>query len=69
MSRLRIRGARVLDPASGRDECLEVELEDGRIVAMATELPGGPDEVLETEGLWLTFGGRITNHGAQQCEC
>ena len=56
MTRRRIRGARVLDPASGRDEVVELEIENGRIAALASELPGVPDEVIEAEGLWLAPG-------------
>ncbi len=56
MSRWRIRGARVLDPASGVDEVLELEVEDGRIAAIGRELPGRPQEILEADGLWLVPG-------------
>ena len=57
MSRLRIHGARVLDPASGRDERLDVDVEDGRIQAVGADLPGttldvalGSDKAEEAQG-------------------
>ena len=56
MTRLRIRGARVLDPSVGRDEFADVDLADGRIAAIGRDLGGGADEVLEAEGLWLAPG-------------
>lgn len=56
MSRLRIRGARVLDPAVGRDELSSLEIDGGRIVAVGAEPAGRPDEVLEADGLWLAPG-------------
>ena len=31
MSRVRVRGARIIDPSTGRDELGELEFEDGRI--------------------------------------
>ena len=56
MSRLRIRRARVLDPAIGRDELASIEIDGGRIVAVGAEPAGRPDEVLEADGLWLAPG-------------
>ncbi len=34
MTRIRIQGGRVLDPATGRDELLDLDIEDGRIAAV-----------------------------------
>lgn len=56
MSRLRIRGARVLDPASGLDERVDLDVEDGRIAGIGDELSGVPEQVIEGDGLWLTPG-------------
>jgi dihydroorotase len=56
MSRLRIRGARVLDPASGVDERLDLDIEGQRIAALGPELEGVPEEVIEADGLWLAPG-------------
>jgi len=54
--KLRIIGARVLDPARGIDDALQVDIEDGRIAALGAELSGSADETLEVNGLWLTPG-------------
>jgi dihydroorotase len=56
MSRLRIQGARILDPASGRDDLLDLDVEDGRISSVGTDLPGRPDEQIEAQGQWLAPG-------------
>ena len=56
MTRLRIAGARIIDPSSGIDERLDIDIEDGRISAVGANLAGIPEEVLEAEGLWLTPG-------------
>ena len=56
MSRLRILGARVLDPARGIDDALALDVEDGRIVALAAEPTGTADETLAVDGLWLAPG-------------
>jgi dihydroorotase len=56
MSRLRIHGARVLDPASGRDETLDVDVEGGRIRAVGADLTGSVKQVIEGDGLWLAPG-------------
>ncbi len=54
--RLRIRRARVLDPANGRDERLDIDVEAGRILAVGPDNPGVPDEVVEAEHLWAAPG-------------
>ncbi len=56
MSRHRILGARVLDPATGRDERMDLDIEGGRIVALGSEPGGVPDEVIQAGGLWLAPG-------------
>ena len=56
MSRHRILGARVLDPATGRDERMDLDIEGGRIVALGSEPGGVPDEVIQGGGLWLAPG-------------
>jgi dihydroorotase len=56
MNRKRITGARVLDPASGRDEILDIDIEDGRIVALGAALDGVPEEIIDATGLWLAPG-------------
>jgi len=56
VTRWRVRGARVLDPASGLDEVVDIDVEDGRIAGMGTDLPGIPEQVLEATGLWVVPG-------------
>ena len=51
-----IRGARVLDPAIGRDEIADLVFDDGKIVAVGGEVPAGAEQVIEAHGLWLTPG-------------
>jgi dihydroorotase len=52
--RTRIRGARILDPSTGRDEIGELDIEDGRIAEAGQH--AAPDEVIEADGLWLSPG-------------
>jgi dihydroorotase len=54
--RVRFLGARVLDPASGRDELADVEIADERVAAIGQDLPGRPERCVEAAGLWLTPG-------------
>jgi dihydroorotase len=54
--RLRIRGARLLDPASGRDELGSIDVFDGRIESVGAEASTVPDELVEAHGLWLAPG-------------
>ncbi|MEM1329698.1 MAG: dihydroorotase [Planctomycetota bacterium] len=52
-----IRGGRVIDPASGRDESADVALKDGRIAEIGPKLSTGPaDHVIDAEGLLVTPG-------------
>ena len=56
MSRVRMRRARVIDPATGLDESLDLDIEGGRIVGLGADLDGVPETVIEAEGLWLAPG-------------
>ncbi|MFB3738908.1 MAG: dihydroorotase [Candidatus Velamenicoccus archaeovorus] len=51
-----LRGARVVDPASGRDGVTDVLVEDGRIAAMGDDAGGPAAEVLDCTGLVLAPG-------------
>ncbi len=54
MSRpLLLRGARLLDPASGLDETGDIRIEDGRIAELGDMLPADGAAALECEGLCL----------------
>ena len=52
--RTRIRGVRILDPSSGRDELGELDVDAGLIAEPAAHKT--PDEVIEGNGLWLAPG-------------
>ncbi|TML24272.1 MAG: dihydroorotase [Actinobacteria bacterium] len=48
-----VRGARVLDPAQGVDEILDVRIDNGVVAALGTELEPNSHRVLEADGLVL----------------
>jgi len=56
VSRLLIRGGRVLDPVTNRDGGFDVLIEDGRIAAVEAglEVPGA--ETIDARGHWVTPG-------------
>ncbi len=54
---LLIRGARVLDPASGSDHKVQVLIRDGRIAAVGKTTPSEPRaRTIDAENLWLMPG-------------
>src|SRR5437660_2468423 len=48
-----VRGARVLDPAQGVDEILDVRIDNGVVAALGTDLEPNSHRVLEADGLVL----------------
>ena len=56
MSRLLVRGGRLLDPARGRDEPGDLLIEDGRIRAVGRGLPDEDAEIVDASGAWITPG-------------
>ena len=54
--RLLIRGGRVVDPARGVDEDLDVLVEDGRVAQVGPRLGARGGDVLEAEGLVVCPG-------------
>jgi dihydroorotase len=56
MNRILIRGGRVLDPASGRDEIADILIEDGKIAAVGAELAAGDAEIILATGCWVAPG-------------
>jgi dihydroorotase len=54
--RIWIRGGRVLDPSTGRDEVADVLVEDGRIAGVGVALTGSGGEVIDATGVWVTPG-------------
>jgi dihydroorotase len=51
--RIRIHGARILDPAAQRDEAGDLLIEGGVIVAVGGELDAADAEVIEANGAWV----------------
>ncbi len=56
MSRILIRGGRVLDPAAERDELADVRIEGGHVAAVGAQLDAQGAEVLDASGCWVTPG-------------
>ncbi len=56
MSKLVIRGGRVLDPASNRDEKADVLIDAGRIAAIGASLDAPGAEVIDATGCWVAPG-------------
>ncbi len=56
MSRILVRGGRILDPPTGRDEPGDVLVEDGRITGVGARLEVRGAEVIEAEGAWIAPG-------------
>ncbi len=52
-----LAGGRVLDPASGLDDHLDVRIVDGRVAELAASLTGGAGaDVVDVTGCWVTPG-------------
>ncbi len=56
MSRILIRGGRVLDPACNLDESADLLIEDGKIAALGQDLSTEGAEVIEAAGCWVAPG-------------
>ena len=58
MSKILIRGGRVLDPASGTDQVADIAIGDGVVVEVAARLEKASSgaEVIDAEGCWVTPG-------------
>ncbi len=54
--RLLIKGARVLDPASGRDGQADVRIDGEDVVEVGPDLAEDGEELLDASGLWLMPG-------------
>jgi dihydroorotase len=53
VSRVLVRGGRLLDPASGRDEPGDLLIENGRILELSRGLDPRGAEVIDAEGGWI----------------
>ena len=56
VSRILLRGGRLLDPASGRDERADLLLEDGLVKAAGAGIPAAGAHVIEAVGCWVAPG-------------
>jgi dihydroorotase len=56
VARLLIRGGRILDPARDMDESAELLIEEGRIVALGSDLEARGAEVVDATGCWVAPG-------------
>jgi dihydroorotase len=56
VSRILIRGGRILDPQSGRDERADLLIEDGRVAALGQGLPVEGAQLLDAAGRWVVPG-------------
>jgi dihydroorotase len=56
LSRILVRGGRVLDPSTDRDELADVLLESGRVVSVGPDLRVDDVEVIEAAGCWVVPG-------------
>ncbi len=56
VSRVLIRGGRVLDPASDHDAIADLLIEDGQIAACASLIPAEDCDVIDAAGLWVAPG-------------
>ena len=56
MSRILLRGGRVLDPSAERDEQADVLIEGGRIARVAAEIEAPDAQVFDAAGCWVAPG-------------
>ena len=56
MSRLLVKGGRVVDPSQGIDRALDVLLEDGKVEKLAARIPARGAQVIEADGLVVCPG-------------
>jgi dihydroorotase len=56
MTDLILRGGRVIDPASGRDETADVVFADGKVKAVGRDLPDRGAAIADARGFWSCPG-------------
>jgi dihydroorotase len=56
MADLILRGGRVIDPASGRDETADIAFGDGRVTEIGRDLPARSAQVVDVRGLLVVPG-------------
>src|SRR5215469_7187009 len=56
MADLILRGGRVIDPASGRDETADIAFGDGKVTEIGRDLPANGAEIVDVRGLLVVPG-------------
>src|SRR5580692_3630664 len=56
MTDLILRGGRVIDPASGRDETADIAFRDGKVTEIGRDLPASGAEIIDMRGLLVVPG-------------
>jgi dihydroorotase len=56
MTNLILRGGRVIDPASGRDETADIAFGDGKVTEIGRDLPASGAEIIDMRGLLVVPG-------------
>src|SRR6476646_43260 len=56
MTDLILRGGRVIDPASGRDETADIAFGDGKVTEIGHDLPAGDATIVDVRGLFVVPG-------------
>ncbi len=56
MTRVLIRGGRILDPSARLDEVADLLIEDGRVAQIGQGLEAAGAEVLDATGCWVAPG-------------
>src|SRR5499427_10960302 len=56
MTDLILRGGRVIDPASGRDEIVDIAFGEGKVIELGRDLPDSGAEVVDARGLLVVPG-------------
>src|SRR5215470_4714159 len=56
MTDLILRGGRIIDPASGRDEIVDIAFGEGKVIELGRDLPDSGAEVVDARGLLVVPG-------------
>jgi len=56
MTDLILKGGRLIDPASGRDETADIAFDDGKVIEIGRDLPTDGAEIIEARGLLVVPG-------------
>src|SRR6201982_1207923 len=56
MADLVLRGGRVIDPASGRDQTGDIAFGDGKVIAVGHDLAASGTEIVDARGLLVVPG-------------